>query len=251
MKIAFVNLIKNDKKGFLSNVKYCVESKLNKIYKQNDNFYVYNYNEKTKRKIIKKLRDYDYAITEQDFDIGFKTLTGQTITKYMIYEIYKSCSRRKDEITLLMNTLSEENVEIIRDLASKIKVINIVTENEAFFNLDRNLEKQNIYITVSSNKRKSLKNAEIAVNFDFRSIKKYNFNRNMTIIDLTNTLEIPRAFNGKIIRKLNITTKKKLRIFTEYENFNKSKLIEYQILSLQRYQKIREYIEMNKIKITN
>ncbi len=251
MKIAFVNLIKNDKKGFLNNVKYYMGEKLNKIYQKNENFYSYNFNEKTKKKIIKKLKNYSYALTENDTDIGFKTLTGQTFVKYMIYEIYKSLSKRKDEITLLVNTLSEENVEIIKDLASKIKVVNIVTENDAFFNLDRNLERQNVYITVSNNKRKSLKNVEIAVNFDFKSIKRYNFNRNMTIVDLTGTLEIPRAFDGKIIKKLNITTKKKLRIFAEYENFSKSKLMEYQILNLPNYSKIREYIEMNKLKIAD
>ena len=251
LKIAFVNLIKKRNINFFENIKYYFGNKLNKIARQNENFFVYNFNEKTKRKLVRKLSKYDYAIVENDVDIGFKSLEGQTFTKYMIYETYQNCKRNRDEITLCINTYSEENVKIIKDLARRIKVVNIVTENKVFFNLDRTLEQQNIYITVSNNKRKSLKNAEVMVNFDFKSLKTYNFNRNMTIIDLTNNMIIPRAFTGKVIRKLNVMTKKKLRIFLEHENFNKSKLIEYQILNINDYLKIREYIKLNKIQIAN
>lgn len=249
LNIAFVNLMKKDDNSFSKRIKYNVNNRLNRVYEQKGNFFVYNFNEKTKMKLIKKLKKYDYALVEEKENINFPTLMGQTFTKYMIYEIYINCKRKNDEITICTNTYCGENVEIIKDLASKIKVVNIVTDLEEYYNLDKILEKQNIYITVSSNRRKSLKNVDVMVNLDFKSIRSYNFNRNMTIIDLTGNIEIPKAFNGKLIRKLGITTPKKLRIFAEHENFDKSQLIEYQILNKTNYEKVREYLAMNKIKI--
>lgn len=249
LNIAFIKLIKKDEKNFFKRIEYNVNNKLNKIYKKKDYFFVYNYTKQTKDKIVKRLKKYDYALTENNEKINFPTLTGQKLTKYMIYEIYKDCIRKKDEITLCINTYSSENVEIIKDLANKIKVVNIVTDAEGYYDLEKILENQNIFITVSSNRRRSLKNVEVMVNFDFRSLKKFNFNRTMTIIDLSNKMEIPKSFDGKLIRKVNVTTKKQLRIFSDFENFEKAQLIEYQILKLNDYIKAREYINLNKIKI--
>ena len=84
--------------------------------------------------------------------------------------------------------------------------MNIVTENDSFFNLDRELENQNIFITVSKNKRRALKNAKFIINIDFTNFKDFNMNRTATIIDCGSKTEFSKSFEGEKIQ-LNLKRK--------------------------------------------
>ena len=148
------------------------------------------------------------------------------------------------------NKYNVENVQIIKELSSYVKVVNIVSENTKYLILEKELEKIGIYITVNNNKRKSLKKANILINLDFKDIDEYNINRSMIIIDITNNMYLSKGFDGIYIKATKIDTEKIKRVFSEYENFERNELIESEMLKIGKYDQVRQYISMNKFTIS-
>lgn len=220
-------------------------------------FYANNFSEKTILKIKKLLEKnkVDYVVVEDDVNIGYKTLNGNLVIKYMLSEIIKDILEKTkpktEQISICVNKYNDENIRIIEDIARNTKSLNIVTNNEWFDQLERKLEKEEVFISVTNNKRTALKTTSIMINFDYDNLNEFNINRNMVIIDLGKDLKIPKSFNGIIIKTIDINTKKVIRNIAELDNFNRSKLIEAEIMNNKSYNKIREFIEMNKIYITN
>ena len=259
LKIGYIKL-KKKPKSVLGKVMYRLNYFFNKIYSNrydSNVFYVYSF----KPSLIKKLNrvlqknGVDYCIVEYNYNISYKTLDGKKLSKYMLPDIIKFCHNliklKRDEIYICVNDFNSENVEIISDIASKVRVLNIVTDNNKFRILERELEQKGIYITVSLNKRKALKDAGIVVNIDFESLNDYNINRNMIIIDVTQDIKISNCFDGIIIKKIILDTKKIMRVFNNFENFDRSKLIEAEIIKHESYKKAREYISINKFDIVH
>lgn len=171
----------------------------------------------------------------------------------MLPEVINYCTRlldfKTDELYICTNEYNKENISIIKDLCNNTKVVNIITKNNMYRELERSLEEKGIYITVNNNKRKSLKRASIAINLDFKDLKDYNINRNMIIIDLAGMLQTDKSFEGIYIKSAEVGTSKVMRVFSEYEKFNKSELIEAEMIKLKEYEKVRQYIRMNKFNI--
>lgn len=220
-------------------------------------FRVTNFTKKSKEKLIEKIKkeSIDYVITEENKIIPYVQLDGRCEMKYMVPEIIDFCYRAMepeiDEIHICTNIFSNDNVSLIKELTTKVKVVNIITSNRSYYRLEANLEREGIYITVSSNKRKCLKNATITVNLDFNNLNGYNINRNMAIIDVTGLMDTPKGFNGVIIKRIDVNTKRVLRVFSEFDGFERSKLIEAEMLKLGDYTKARNYIHMGGIYISN
>lgn len=256
MKIGYVK-IRQAEGGIINNIIYKINSVLNTVKQKNDIFGIIKLNDKTKKKIVNILRKnkIDYAIVENDEVINYPTLDGKYILKYMLPEIVDYCIKilkpKSEQIYICTNNYTSENNELIEELAEKVKVVNIFTENAQYNQLEKNLEKKGIYITVSANKRKSLKKANIVINLDLKNLDDCNINRNMVFIDLNKNTPLPKAFNGIIIKKAEIDTKKVMRAFSDYENFNRSKIIEAEMLKLEGYKKSREFIKSNKLYIVN
>lgn len=256
MKIGYVK-IRQAEGGIVNNIIYKINSVLNTVKQKNDIFGIIKLNDKTKKKIVNILRKnkIDYAIVENDEVINYPTLDGKYILKYMLPEIVDYCIKilkpKSEQIYICTNNYTSENNELIEELAEKVKVVNIFTENAQYNQLEKNLEKKGIYITVSANKRKSLKKANIVINLDLKNLDDCNINRNMVFIDLNKNTPLPKAFNGIIIKKAEIDTKKVMRAFSDYENFNRSKIIEAEMLKLEGYKKSREFIKSNKLYIVN
>ena len=256
MKIGYVK-IRQAEGGIINNIIYKINSVLNTVKQKNDIFGIIKLNDKTKKKIVNILRKnkIDYAIVENDEVINYPTLDGKYILKYMLPEIVDYCIKilkpKSEQIYICTNNYTSENNELIEELAEKVKVVNIFTENAQYNQLEKNLEKKGIYITVSANKRKSLKKANIVINLDLKNLDDCNINRNMVFIDLNKNTPLPKAFNGIIIKKAEINTKKVMRAFSDYENFNRSKIIEAEMLKLEGYKKSREFIKSNKLYIVN
>jgi len=133
-----------------------------------------------------------------------RNVKQKSLKEKIIEEVLKSNER--NEIYICANNYNLENKEIIRALTTFTKVLNIVTENDSFFNLDRELENQNIFITVSKNKRRALKNAKFIINIDFTNFKDFNMNRTATIIDCGSKTEFSKSFEGEKIQ-LNLKRK--------------------------------------------
>lgn len=254
MNIGYIKLDKPET-GFFNIIKYRIKYFLNLVYKDKyikENYYITKLNDKSKNKLIEMLKKdkIDYIVQEKGIDIDYPKLNGSFTLKYMLSDVTKYCFKLIDlkieEVFICTNKFSNENIQIIKDLSSNVKVVNIISENSRYLILEKQLENEGIYITVNNNKRKSLKNANIVINLDFKDFKGYVTNRNMVLIDISNNMKISKGFDGIYIKGIKIGTDKIMRIFGEYENFEKDKLIEAEMLKINSYELVRKYIQMNK-----
>ncbi len=257
MNLGYIKLDK-PKKGILNKLCFYIRKTFNLVYKDKlikENYYICNLKDESKEKLIKLLKknEIDYILTENGIDINYKKLNGSFALKYMIPEVVKYCFKlihpKMEEIFICTNNFTNENVQIIKDLASYVKVVNIISSNSRYVVLEKDLERSGIYITVNNNKRTSLKKANIIVNLDFKDLKNYSVSRNMIIIDVSNKFNIDKGFDGIYIKGIKIGTEKVMRVFGEYENFEKEQLIESEMLKIEKYNMVRDYIRMNKFEI--
>ena len=262
MKTGYIKLKKKRNSRKIKDIFYNVHIEMKDLFnyvdkdKNNKPIYsMYNSNIKSKEKLLKKIKtdDIDYIIQDFDFEISYSKLNGRYIMRAMIPELldicYKNINPILDEVHICTNVFNKSNIELIKNVVENVKVVNLVTENKNYYRLERNLEEKNIFITVSSNKRNCLKRAWLALNLDFEDFNEYNINRHMVIIDVNGKLKMTNGFDGIVIRNIEINTNKVLRVFSEFESFNKKDLIESEIIKLDNYQQMREYIAFNKIYI--
>lgn len=218
-------------------------------------FYLNNLKKDSRVKIANRMieENIDFAVVEDSKQIEFPTLNRVYTTKSLIPELIEYCYNllkpEIDEVYISTEIFSFENVSIIEELTKKAKVVNVVTNHRRYRNLEKRLEEKDIFITVSGNKRQSLKKAKILVNLDFKNLDSYNINRNMIIIDITGKMQLPKSFNGIVIKSVQVNTKKVMRVFSDFEGFNKQELIEAELAKINDYKKSREYIKSNKIYI--
>lgn len=251
------------------NIGYIKQDKLGKVQKIYRNFFKIikknkdcYYIPSTKDKILKKLAEklkadnIDYIIQEKNINCTYKELEGKHILKYMLPEVIQYSFRmlgkeaRLEEVYICVEEFSKDNIKLIEEINEKVKVINIVTNHmKQFKELEKRLERNEIYITVSNNKRKSLKRAKIIINIDFANFKDYNINRNSIIINTKNNLILGKGFEGICIEKIIVDTNKIMKIFSEMEEMNKHQLIEGEVVKANEYIKAREVVKNNKFKI--
>lgn len=265
MKIGYIKIEKErENDNFLRNILqkliYKIHYITNKVsqHRYNKNvFYINNFSEKSLEKIHKLLAksQITHVIVEEKKNIKYPTLESDLVLKYMLPEIVTYCFRKimpiSEEVYILVNKYNEQNINIITELANKVKLVNIITENKMYYNLEKKLEEKEIYITVSSNKRKSLKRAEVCINIDFSDLDKYSINNEMVLIDTNVTkIKIPNYFNGIIIRGINFETKRIISKYYDFDNFDKQSLIIASMLEESGYTKIREIVNKSKLTIT-
>lgn len=257
LNLGYIKLDK-PKEAILNKIFFQIRKAFNLVYKdkyRKENYYISNLQDESKDKLIKLLKKdkIDYIVTEKGIDINYRELNGSFALKYMLPEVVKYCFRlihpKMEEIFICTNNFSSENVQIIKDLASYVKVVNIISSNSRYVVLEKELERSGIYITVNNNKRTSLKRANIIVNLDFKELKNYSISRNMIIIDISSKFNIDKGFDGIYIKGIKVGTEKIMRIFSEYENFEKEQLIEAEMLKIENYNMVRDYIKINKFEI--
>lgn len=251
------------------NIGYIKLDKLNKlqqiyrnlfkiIIKNNDCYHIPVANQKIMQKLDKILRkeNINYIIQEKDINFKYNQLSGKYIIKYMIPEVLEYCFKilnresKLEEIHICVEKFTKENINIIEELCQRVKIVNIVTNNMIQFKqLEKRLERNDIYITVSSNKRKSLKRANIVVNIDFEDLKEYNLNRNSIVINSKERLELGKDFEGICIERGVVDTNKIMRVFSEMQTMNKHELIEAEIIKPNEYAETRQIVKNSKIRI--
>lgn len=110
------------------------------------------------------------------------------------------------DIYILTNYYQKNNINLIRNLSTKVKTVNVITsEIQKYKNLEEIMQENGIAICVANNKRKSLKNAKIIINLDFseEELKEYIINRNACIINLTQEkCTNLKRFSGILIRDI-------------------------------------------------
>ena len=252
-----IKYIKMDK---LSKIEYMYRNLFCKIKEENNIIYIPSNKEKIIKKLVQKLKEdeVDYIIKDKSVQLKYNELDGRYINKYLIPEILDFCFKylekegKLEEIYVCTNNFNRENIDIVQELVNKVKVVNIVTNQlRQFQELEKRLEKNDIYITVSSNKRKALKKANIIINLDFQNFNGFNINRNSIIINCNQNIEAGKDFEGIYIQKVAISTNKVMRIFSEMPDMDKDKLIEAELLKEKDYFSRRAFIISNKIKIVN
>ncbi len=257
MNLGYIKLDK-PQKGLFSKFIFQIRKNFNLAYKDktiDENYYICNLEDKSIDRLIKLLKkdNIDYIIAEKGIDINYKKLNGSFALKYMIPEVVKYCFRlinpKTEEVYICTNNFTNENIQIIKDLSSYVKVVNIISSNSRYLALEKELERSGIYITVNNNKRTSLKRANIIVNLDFKDLKNYSISRNIIIVDVSNKFNIDKGFDGIYIKGVKIGTNKIMRVFGEYENFEKNQLIEAEMVKIEKYNMVREYIGINKFEI--
>lgn len=128
------------------------------------------------------------------------------IIKYIIEK--KKIKKEETTISILINDLTEIELENIKLLAENYKNLNIVTNHiEKFKKIEDKFMENGIMITIGNNKKKSLMKSKIILNIDFPNelINKYMIKEDAIIINVPGKVKINRKrFNGLIVNNYEI-----------------------------------------------
>ena len=128
------------------------------------------------------------------------------IIKYIIEK--KKIKKEETTISILINDLTEIELENIKILAENYKNLNIVTNHiEKFKKLEDKFMENGIMITIVNNKKKSLMKSKMILNIDFPNelINKYMIKEDAIIINVPGKVKINRKrFNGLIVNNYEI-----------------------------------------------
>lgn len=189
-----------------------------------------------------------YGIEIQDGKWLFEILLPE-ITEYIV----DNKKIKKVNISILINDLTDIELENIKILSKKYKSINIVTNHiEKFRKLEQELEEQEgIIITITNNKKKSLMKSQIILNIDFTKelINKFNIQDEAIIVNVKGNTKINRKrFNGLIIKNYEIDfrdDKKNNKALTN--KFYMKDLYEAELYKKQRIYDIKQKIKNDKV----
>ncbi len=180
---------------------------------------------------------------------------GRWLINYIAYDIINyiieenKIKKEETEISILVNYLDDTSIENIKLLAKEFKRINIVTNH---INKLKKIE-QDIYdefgimLTITNNKKKSLKNARIILNIDFpkETINKYNIFDEAIIINLDGDVKIDKKrFSG-----ININDYEIKNSFLFNNKFYAKDIYESKIYKKTTFINIREEIKKSDLKI--
>ena len=141
-------------------------------------------------------------------------------------EVIKSVIERKKQIpeeqslSILIDTKDYNNTQLISELITQYKMINIVTSNiKQFAGLEEEAEQNFEPISVLNNKRKSLRNAKYILNVDFsgEKIKEYSIDRIAVIFNIADTkIDKLMYFDGNIINNVKLIDNGEFELQDEY-----------------------------------
>lgn len=183
-------------------------------------------------KNIKQLTNYVNYLYSYKYEIVDSKWLFEVLSSKALDFIVEKKNIKKEEIRvgILVNDLTENTIENIRNIVKQYKGVNIVTNHiEKFKKIEEQiLEEDGIIITVTNNKRKSLSKTDLILNIDFPSelINKYNINEEAIIINIKGNVKI----NKKRFKGININD---YEIKFEYkDNFDDSFLNKYKLAEI-------------------
>lgn len=191
-------------------------------------------------------------------EYGYKILRGKWLYKFLCFDIVQkiACVQGKDigdiEVSVLSNEDSEINIENIKLLAEKCKVVNVITKNPRVFRVvERYLyDEFGSIINVSTNKSKSCQYSDVILNFDFNinDLKKCKTKKQTVIVQFNK--EKFENNNGVTIvfYKLNLP-RKYLNVFEEYAQYNEEILYESLLYYKTSFENVREILKRDNVSI--
>lgn len=185
---------------------------------------------------------------------------GRWIERYIAYEIIeyvlqkKNIKKEETELAILINQIDDTAIQNIKMFSKEFKIVNIVTNH---INKLKNIEEDiynefGIMITVTNNKKKSLKNAKIILNMDFTKelLNKYNIYEEAIIINLDGDMQInKKRFNGININNYDIKFDAKDQ-YINYKKFYCRDIYEAVTYKKTSFENIRKEIGKSKLVIT-
>lgn len=187
---------------------------------------------------------------------GIQIADGKWLFEVLLPDITKYIIEKKEiekvHISVLINDLTDVEIENIKILSSEFKSINIVTNHiEKFRNLQNSLEEEGIILTVTNNKKKSLIKSNIILNIDFPQelINKYSINDDAIIVNVRGKVKInKKRFNGLNISDYEIDfrdDKKDIKVLED--RFFLKDVYEAKLYKKQRISEIREKLKIDKV----
>lgn len=211
-------------------------------------------------KTMKKQEKYINFLISKKIEIVDSKWLFEVLSYEVIEYILNKRKQKKEfsEITVLINENTFMEIDIIKLFAKSFKRVNIVSkEIEKFKKLEEQLQEQGIIITVSNNKRTSLKKAEIILNIDFskETINKYNIYENAVIINIQGNVKIDKKrFNGVVINDYDVlyqNSEIESGIKSNYlEKFDKKDIYEAQFYKTQNFDNVRKIIKKDNVFIS-
>lgn len=146
---------------------------------------------------------------------GYTVLTGKRLMHYMNYEILEyilkiqNTTMKQEDVFFMIKKDKNLDLQFLSKFVENCKTVNIVTNDiERFKNVQDNLyEKENILISVSNNKSKSLKRAKyiLNINMEQKEFEKFKVNRDAIIINLGENTDYHRTgFDGICVQYFEI-----------------------------------------------
>lgn len=246
-----------ERKRYNYHLKQCIR-KLKKLMKK----------EKINRIVLAdELKNDEYFlqhfITNQEKQ-EFTILNGKNVFFYLLLEIIQFILEKQhkhtnsEDIYVLLHHNKQAYLDNILFLLQHFKTVNIVTDNLKPFQLlaEKVEAEEGIQMTVSNNKRKSLRKAKIIINFDFaeEELSQYVIYRNAIFIHVGNSLSYEnQTFGGVQIQRMEIDTSKEIKqLFQKYhllESTSLGILYEGILNQNENFQKVRKQIEKDQVKI--
>lgn len=192
---------------------------------------------------------------------GLKIEDGRWLFEILITDIIKytinkkNIDKEKISISILINDITEFEIENIKELAKTYKNLNIVTNHiEKFKKIeDELLEKEGIMITITNNKKKSLSKSKIIYNVDFpeEEINKYIIKDDAIIINIRGKIKIQKKrFNGIIVNNYEIDLRDDIKDEKMINNkYYLRDLYQSELYKKQGYNNLKEKIKKDKVKI--
>ena len=193
-------------------------------------------------------------------------LDGKEIMPYIIKEIIEyilklqSKDMKFEDLYVMLKQDKTEYKENIAFLSQFFKTINIVTPNLKTYQKLANklMEKYGVILTVTNNKKKSLRKAKWIVNFDMpaEEIKKYTISQKSTIIYLgRNGIYEGNAFEGIHICKAGIDISEEIKSYFRKQfllsQFSITVLYESILINKKSFNAVRDQMAKDRLKITN
>ncbi len=267
--MVFINtyyIIENNNIKFIDKLK-CFTRKDNKILV---NFDLNKFNIRKTKKILKILNKHSVKnvvlskeTQKNEILINYlnsnnvNIFNGRWLEKYLAYEIIKyilvkkNIKKEETEIAILINQIDEVSTENIKLFAKEFKRVNVVTNHiEKLKKIEENIfDEFGIMITITNNKKKSLKNAKIILNMDFPEelINKFNIYDEAIILNLDGNAKI----NKKRFSGLNINNYEIALNDDDYlsEEFYIRDIFESQIYKKTTFKNIRKEIKEKGVNI--
>lgn len=217
LKYVFGNIKRIESNDKIEYICYTVQNKEEKMLRKIENIVRKNIN----TNIILSRRIKEIACNKENIEIYQNvnkiiknSKENKSIYRDFLKTVIKSVIERKKEIleeqslSILIDTKDYNNTQLISELITQYKMINIVTSNRnQFADLEEEAEQNFEPISVLNNKRKSLRNAKYILNVDFsgEKIKEYSNDRTAIIFNVADTkIDKLMYFEGIIINNVKL-----------------------------------------------